>query len=61
MNRKQWERVYRKLYRKTEKALAGGLQYGVDWSTLRIVWPDMYTALQFTLSKIRSADDCQEM
>jgi hypothetical protein len=34
-------RLYRKCYERIERAFAGGMQYGVDMPTLRVVWPRM--------------------
>ena len=39
-------RRYRAIIRQCYRDAAGGTQYGIDWPTLRITWPDRYAEIQ---------------
>jgi hypothetical protein len=39
-------RHYHAIIRQCYRDSRGGTQYGIDWPTLRITWPDRYAELQ---------------
>jgi len=39
---KRYDAIIRQCYRD----MAGGLQFGMDWATLRITYPDRYAEIQ---------------
>ena len=39
---KRYYAIIRQCYRDA----AGGTQYGIDWPTLRVLWPDRYVELR---------------
>jgi hypothetical protein len=39
-------RRYNAIIRQCYRDGAGGTQYGIDWPTLRVTWPDRYAELQ---------------
>ena len=45
MTRKQILRRYDRLIRDCFRDMAGGLSYGMDWPTLRAVFPDRYAEI----------------
>lgn len=42
---KQLERLYRKVWRRIERAFDGGMTFGVDMPTLWIIAPDLASAV----------------
>lgn len=55
MTKHEASRLYRKVYRHLEKMLAGGLAYGMDWRTVRMLYPQHATVLADCLKVIQSA------
>lgn len=40
------ERRYNAIIRQCYRDAKGGTEYGIDWPTLRVTWPDRYTELK---------------
>lgn len=40
-------RQYRALYRQCRRDFRGGLQFGMDWPTLYVCYPDRYARLKY--------------
>ena len=53
MTRKQILRRYDQLIRQCFKDMEGGLDFGMDWATLKTVWPDRYAELKQLQQQIR--------
>ena len=47
-------RRYYAIIRRCYRDMAGGTQYGIDWPTLRITWPERYAELQQLRSVFKS-------
>ena len=48
---------YNAILRQCRRDLAGGLQWGMDWVTLRITFPDRYAEIQALCAMWRSLPD----
>lgn len=45
MTRKQAMKQYDRIIRQCFRDMQGGLAFGMDWQTLRVTYPDRYSAL----------------
>ncbi len=46
MTRKQVQKRYDQIIRQCFKDMAGGLEYGMDWPTLRVTFPERYAEIK---------------
>ncbi len=42
----QLSRTYSRLYVRAERQFSGGTRYGIDWPTLRVCCPGIYSAMR---------------
>ncbi len=46
MTKEQAAERYNRIIRKCYRDLCGGTSFGLDWATLKILYPDRYSALK---------------
>lgn len=47
-------RRYNAIINRCYRDARGGTQYGIDWPTLRVTWPDRYAEIQSIKAKFAS-------
>ena len=56
MTRKQIVRRYDQIIRQCYRDMKGGLEYGMDWPTLRISFPERYAEIVELRKALRETD-----
>ena len=46
MTEQERSKLYRKLYNKIRKNASGGLTFGLDWTTLAMQYPQIYSVMR---------------